>query len=82
MKCSQIIGVIILLFVFTVRSVAQGNLAKTVSLDIRGQRLDNVLEILSNKADFYFSYSSGIVKKDSLVNLSVRNKTVKDILNL
>jgi CarboxypepD_reg-like domain len=51
-------------------------------LDINRQRLDNVLEILSNKGDFYFSYNSTIVKKDSLVSFSARNKTVKEILSL
>src|SRR5678815_2219472 len=60
----------------------QNLLSKNISLDISGQRLDNVLEILSNKGDFYFSYNSKIVKKDSLVNLSVRNKTVRETLGL
>src|SRR5215471_15209730 len=61
---------------------AQNLLSKSISLDVNRQRLDNVLEILSNKGDFYFSYNSKIVKKDSLVSLSVRNKTVKEILGV
>jgi hypothetical protein len=49
---------------------------------VNRQRLDNVLEILSNKGDFYFSYNSKVVRKDSLVSLSARNKTVREILGL
>ncbi len=80
MKKSLIVAFAV--FFASISSVAQNNLSKNLSLDVNRQRLDNVLEILSNKGDFYFSYSSGIVKKDSLVSLSVRNKTVKEILEL
>jgi hypothetical protein len=62
------------------RLQAQNLLSKTVSLEVNRQRLDNVLEILSNKGDFYFSYNSTIVPKDSLVSFSVSNKTVKEVL--
>lgn len=62
---------------------AQGLLSRNVSqLNVNAQRLDNVLEILSNKGDFYFSYSSSVVKKDSIVSLNVSNRSVKDILGL
>ncbi|MBL7738251.1 MAG: carboxypeptidase-like regulatory domain-containing protein [Chitinophagaceae bacterium] len=82
MKCSRFWITLITLFFFSGVSYGQGVLSKNVSLDVSRQRLDQVLEILSNKGDFYFSYSSGIVKKDSLVSLNVRNKTVKEILSL
>ncbi len=59
---------------------AQGLLSKNVTLEVSRQRLDHVLEILSNKADFYFSYNSSIVKKDSLVSISARNRPVKEVL--
>jgi len=57
-------------------------LSKNISLQVNRQRLDNVLEILSNKGDFYFSYNSNIVKKDSLVSFGASNKSVKEILQL
>src|SRR5205085_1128066 len=38
-------------------------------------------EILSNKGDFYFSYNSNILKRDSLVTLTVYNKTIKQVLD-
>src|SRR4030095_3878586 len=77
----KIIGVVFLAGI-TISCTGQNLLSKNISLDISGQRLGNVLEILSNKGDFYFSYNSKIVKKDSLVSLSVRNKTVRETLSL
>lgn len=76
----KIIGVVLLITGITISSTGQNLLSKNISLDVNRQRLDNVLEILSNKGDFYFSYNSKIVKKDSLISLSVRNKTVKETL--
>src|SRR5262245_11659663 len=73
---------IVLVTGITVSCFGQNLLSKSISLDVNRQMLDNVLEILSNKGDFYFSYNSKIVKKDSLVSLSVRNKTVGEILRL
>lgn len=59
----------------------QTNLNKVLSLNVSRQPLDQVLEILSNKGGFYFSYNSSIIKKDSLITLSAANKTVKQLLN-
>lgn len=61
---------------------AQRILDKNISLQVSRQRLDNVLEILSNKGDFYFSYHSTIIKKDSLVSLSVSNRPVSQVLDM
>lgn len=68
-------------FVFiTGAASAQNLLQRTVSLEVHRQKLGEVLEILCNKGNFYFSYNSQIVKKDSLVSFAVRNKTVKEVL--
>lgn len=82
MKKIRAINLSMLLFFAGAGACGQSILLKNISLDINHQRLDNVLEILSNKGDFYFSYNSGVIRKDSLVSLSVRNRTVKDVLNL
>lgn len=68
-----------LLVFFTVSGQSQ-LLSKPVSLNVKNQRLDNVLEILSNKGDFYFSYNSSILKKDSLVSISLSNRSVREVL--
>ena len=77
----KIVGIVFFLSGITISCVGQNILSKNITLDVNRQRLDNVLEILSNKGDFYFSYNSKIVKKDSLVSLNVRNKTVREILS-
>ncbi len=60
---------------------SQNLLNRTISLQVNQQRLDNVLEILSNKGNFYFSYNSNIIKKDSIVSFNYTNKSVKSILS-
>lgn len=60
---------------------AQSILSKNLSLNVSRQRLDDVLEIMSNKGNFYFSYNSSIIKKDSLVSIVANNKSVKEILD-
>ena len=60
---------------------AQNILNKNLTINVSRQRIDDVLEIISNKGNFYFSYNSSIVKKDSLVSISAANKTVKEILD-
>lgn len=62
-------------------SHAQSLLSKTVSLQADKQRLDAVLEILSNKGGFQFSYKTDIIKRDSIVSIAVVNKTVRYVLD-
>jgi len=80
MKLSTVFNFTILFIFISSATYSQAILQKNISLDVNRQRLDNVLEILSNKGDFYFSYNSNIVKKDSLVSFRASNKTVKEIL--
>jgi len=61
---------------------SQSVLDKQLTVDFRQQRLDKALEILSHNGNFYFSYSSSLLKRDSLVTLSAQNKTVRQILDL
>lgn len=81
MKLSTVFNFIIFLIFINAGTYGQANLQKNISLEVKNQRLDNVLEILSNKGDFYFSYNSSIIKKDSLVSFRASNKTVKEILS-
>lgn len=72
----------LILLGITISCAGQDILSKSVNLDVNRQRLDHVLEILSNEGNFFFSYNSKIVKKDSLVSISVRNRSVRDVLNI
>ncbi|MBN9380685.1 MAG: carboxypeptidase-like regulatory domain-containing protein [Chitinophagaceae bacterium] len=61
---------------------SQSVLDKQLTVDFRQQRLDKTLETLSRMGDFYFSYSSALLRRDSLVTLSAQGKTVRQILDL
>jgi hypothetical protein len=75
-------GIVLLLIVPTaVTAYSQNILNKNISIQATKQRLDNVLEIMSNTGNFYFSYNSSIIKRDSLVTLNFTNKPVREVLN-
>ncbi|MET0462537.1 MAG: hypothetical protein ABW007_05270 [Chitinophagaceae bacterium] len=74
------LNLILLLLLVPVTSNAQDLLSRNVSLDMNRQRVDRVLELLSNKERFYFSYSSAIIKKDSIISITVSNKPLKEVL--
>lgn len=71
----------LLLFFAGIHTNAQSILNKNITVQVTKQRLDNVLEIISNNGNFYFSYNSSIVKRDSLVTINFSNKPVRDVLN-
>lgn len=56
-------------------------LYKPVSLEASNERLEDVLQMLGKKGDFYFSYHSALIKKDSIVSLSVQDVPVKEVLD-
>lgn len=73
--------VVSVFILFAAVTPSQGQLlSKSLTLSVKNQRLDNVLEILSNKGDFYFSYNSSIINKDSLITASFSNKSLREIL--
>lgn len=82
MKSGKQLLFIVILLCTVGTAYGQSVLNRSVTLEVNRQRLDQVLEIISNKADCYFSYSSSVVKKDSLVSLSVRNKPLSEVLTL
>lgn len=61
---------------------AQEHLNKQISLSINRQPIADVLEIISNKGNFYFSYNSNILPKDSLVSLPAGTRSVRNLLEL
>jgi hypothetical protein len=80
-KCigQLIVSGLLLMFTFAVNG--QNPLNKNISIQANKQRLDNVLEIMSNKGNFYFSYNSNIIRRDSIVTVNFTDKTVKEILD-
>jgi hypothetical protein len=60
---------------------AQQWLQATVSVEVKRMPLDKVLEQVGQQAHFYFSYNSTLIRGDSLITLSMRNRTVKEVLD-
>ncbi|MCJ0743167.1 STN and carboxypeptidase regulatory-like domain-containing protein [Pedobacter montanisoli] len=59
----------------------QSNLAKRVTLDLKYNRISDVLQKISNAGKFYFAYNGALFKQDSVVNLNVKNIAVRDVLD-
>lgn len=60
---------------------AEGHLSKIISINVVKQRMVNVMEQISNKGNFFFSYNSNLIRRDSVVSLQATNQKVKDILD-
>ncbi len=56
-------------------------LYRRISINANKQPLAEVLNEISRKANFIFSYSGTVFNPDSLVTLSAKNETVRDILD-
>jgi len=53
-----------------------------LSLDMRSVTIGKVLKTIEVRTDYHFVYSSDLFPVNSLVNISVKEKPVSDILNL
>src|SRR5689334_3770530 len=62
-------------------SFAQGVLDRRITIEANNQRLSDVLKLISSKGNFYFSYNSSIIARDSLISFSAYNRPVKQILD-
>lgn len=61
---------------------AQSYLNKGVSVKAQQKKLEEVLNIIGKQGGFYFSYNSDVVPGDSLVDIDVWNKTVRQTLDV
>src|SRR3954469_13460929 len=61
---------------------SQTLLDKRISIEASHKPLGEVLDAIGGQGHFYFSYNAGIVRKDSLVTIAVRNKTVRESLHM
>jgi len=73
---------IILLITAPLFCGAQSHLDKGVSVKAKQKKLEEVLNIIAKQGGFYFSYNSNIVPADSLVDVDIWNKTVKQSLDI
>ena len=61
---------------------AQKLLNKRISITANRQPVSEVLKTIGAQAGFYFSYNSDVVPGDSIVTLSVTEKSVKQVLDV
>ncbi|TCD23436.1 hypothetical protein EZ456_17690 [Pedobacter psychrodurus] len=57
------------------------NLSKGVSINVKQERVGNVLQMISKAGGFYFSYNGVLFRQDSLVSLNVKNVPVREVLD-
>jgi hypothetical protein len=60
---------------------AQGVLDTRITISMQHQRLDDVLKGISKKGNFYFSYSSDLFKRDSIVSIEVDHQPIRQALD-
>lgn len=60
---------------------AQSLLDKKISVNYHDIKLEQVLDTIARNQGFFFSYNSTIVPADSMVTISVENKTVRQVLD-
>lgn len=78
-KVSFLLLVLFLSVAFTVNG--QEILDQKITVSATNTRLADALKQISNKGNFYFSYNSHIINRDSLVSFSAVNKPIRQILD-
>jgi hypothetical protein len=63
------------------KSPSQYNLEKRVSIEVKDQKISEVLNKISRAGNFYFSYSGSLFRQDILISIGMRNAPVREILN-
>jgi len=63
------------------QSTQAGNLSRKVTIQVKNQKITEVLNQISAAGNFYFSYQGNLFNTDSLVNVSVQNATVMSVLD-
>lgn len=57
------------------------NLAKRVTIDIKSEKIGLVLQKIGKAGGFYFTYNGALFARDSIVNVNVHNKPVREVLD-
>lgn len=77
----RIATLVFLLMAIATNSYSQSLLNKNITIEANKKPLKEVLKTISNKGQFHFSYNSNIIREDSLVTISVKDKPVSHILD-
>lgn len=68
------------LFLMPEQVFGQDLLQKRISISERRKPLADVLKTIGQKGEFYFSYNSNIIPKDSIVSVAAADISVRDVL--
>ncbi|GAA4332179.1 hypothetical protein GCM10023149_38310 [Mucilaginibacter gynuensis] len=61
--------------------LAQNNLSRNITVNIKGKKIADLLTIIGEQGGFYFAYGNNLVATDSVVTVSASNKTVRTLLD-
>jgi len=70
-----------LMAAFAPPASAQDYLSRKITLHAHQQRITEVLHAAGTQGGFYFSYKSSLFREDSLVDISINNKSVAYLLD-
>jgi hypothetical protein len=73
--------ILIALWICALQTSGQGFLDRRVSLRVHHQPLAQVLDTIARQGGFSFSYNSPILPQDSLVSVSVKDASVRQVLD-
>lgn len=79
--CIKCFFILTFCLVFAEQIQAQHYLSRPITLDVKEEKLSDVLERIEKIGGFYFSYKSTIIQKDDLVFLSAQQSTIEEVLN-
>lgn len=60
---------------------SQRHLDKLISMNVRNERVSEVLGKMSKAGGFYFSYSGRLFSQDSILSMNTANQPVRDVLD-
>ena len=73
---------LIALFLLLPTCHAQKLLNKNVSISVKNKPFSEVLKLIGDQGEFSFGYNSDIISGDSLVSISVKSGSVKQVLDV
>jgi len=78
----EFFAILFILFLSSNTLAQNSILSRKISIDVQNKRTGDVLNEISKKGRFYFSYSSDLIQKDKLITVRVKNISIQEIIKL
>lgn len=80
-------GILLIVFLLLCRNACgqkenSSVMDKKISIEVKNESIASILEKITTQAQVFFSYDAALVEADRKINLSVTDKTIKEILDL